>query len=178
MAAILGERALVLSTATPRTVQVNMPNTYNWTGTLNNTPVVDVVNNANLGATHSTATGNVHNVSLVQISGDLDDIADGSTYFRVNTNQRTGAGRAFNALDSSNDYIRSLVSTKMTVVGTNPSTGIAIDANGIRLYQGGALKTNLPVSGSPSFSGDITGGSNINITGQGVFAGNNNVSGY
>lgn len=120
---------------------------------------------------HVSATGNVHNVDLSQITGDLDDISNGVTYFRTTSNQVTGAGRAYGALDSSNEYVKSLTSTKLTVVGANPSTGWVGDTNGIRMYQSGVLKVNIPVSGSPSFTGDISGGSNINITGQGRFGG-------
>ncbi|MDV6347465.1 hypothetical protein R2083_08050 [Nitrosomonas sp. Is35] len=101
----------------------------------------------------------------------MDDIANGITYFRTNANQVTGAGRAYNALDSSNEYVKSLTSTKLTVVGSNPTNGWVGDANGIRMYQGGTLKVNIPVSGSPDFTGDISGGSNINITGTGKFNG-------
>lgn len=171
MSTIINPRDLTLSTATPRTLAVNMPSDYNWTGSLNGTPVNTVVNNAQTGANHSTLIGNIHNVSLTQIGGDLDDIADGSTYFKMNTTQRNGANRAATALDSSSDYIRSLVSTKLTVAGSNPSTGWVGDSNGIRLYQSGVLRMNLPVSGSPSFSGDIIGGSNIDINGSARFGG-------
>lgn len=177
MAAVINKRDAALQAASPRTITVNLGATVNVNGLINGTAANTVVSNANTGATHAGLVGNVHNVSLSQISGDLDSIANGVTYFRTTANQVTGAGRAFNALDSSNEYIKSLVSTKMTVVGANPATGIAIDANGIRMYQSSALKVNIPVSGSPSFTGDISGGSNINITGQGNFAGSSTNSG-
>ncbi len=127
--------------------------------------------NAATGSSHASATGNVHNVSLTQIGGDLDDISDGSTYFRTTANQRTGGGRAFNALDSSNEYIRTLSTTKLAVVGSNPANGVVMDANGIRMYTSSTLRVNIPATGDPSFSGNITGGANINITGQGSFNG-------
>lgn len=126
---------------------------------------------------HLSSTGNVHSVDLSQISGDLDDISNGSTYFRTSANQVTGAGRAYNALDSSNEYVKSLTSTKLSVVGSNPSTGWVGDSNGIRMYQSSVLKVNIPVSGSPSFTGDISGGSNIDISGSAKFNGYTNVSG-
>lgn len=171
MAAVINKRDAALQAASPRTITVNLGATVNVNGLINGTAANTVVSNANTGATHAGLVGNVHNVSLSQIRGDLDSIANGVTYFRTTANQVTGAGRAFNALDSSNEYIKSLVSTKMTVVGANPATGIAIDANGIRMYQSSALKVNIPVSGAPSFTGDISGGSNINITGTGRFNG-------
>ena len=139
--------------------------------TVDGVTIGTIKTNAQTGATHSTSTGNVHNVALSQISGDLDDIANGTTYFKATASNIAGASRAYNALDGNSDYIRSLVSTKLTVVGSNPSTGWVGDTNGIRLYQSGVLKINLPVSGSPSFSGDIIGGSNIVITGNARFMG-------
>lgn len=178
MAAVINKRDAALQAASPRTITVNLGATVNVNGLINGTAANTVVSNANTGATHAGLVGNVHNVSLSQISGDLDDIANGVTYFRTTANQVSGAGRAFNALDSSNEYIKSLVSTKMTVVGANPATGIAIDANGIRMYQSSTLKVNIPVSGAPSFSGDITGGSNIDISGRGVFAGSYTTGGW
>lgn len=170
MAAVINKRDAALQAASPRTATVNLGSTVNVNGTINGTAAGTVVTNAATGASHAGSVGNPH-------SADLDDIANGVTYFRTTANQVTGAGRAFNALDSSNEYIKSLVSTKMTVVGADPATGIAIDANGIRMYQSSALKVNIPVSGAPSFTGDISGGSNINITGQGNFAGSSTNSG-
>lgn len=164
MAAVINKRDAALQAASPRTATVNLGSTVNVNGTINGTAAGTVVSNAATGASHAGSVGNPH-------GADLDDIANGVTYFRTTANQVTGAGRAFNALNSSNEYIKSLVSTKMTVVGANPATGIAIDANGIRMYQSSALKVNIPVSGSPSFTGDITGGANIDVTGTGRFNG-------
>lgn len=164
MATVLNKRDVALQAASPRTVTVNLGSTVNVDGTVAGANAATVVSNASTGASHAGSTGNPH-------SADLDDIANGVTYFRTNANQVTGAGRAYNALDSSNEYVKSLTSTKLTVVGSNPTTGWVGDANGIRMYQGGTLKVNIPVSGSPSFTGDISGGSNINITGQGRFDG-------
>lgn len=171
MAAILNDLDAFLQADTPRTVPVNLGSNVNVNGTLGGTPVNTVVTNAANAAAHASSSGNPHNVNLTQISGDLDDINDGVTFFRTNANQVTGAGRGFNALNSSSEYIKSLKSTQLAVVGSNPSTGWVGDANGIRMYQSGVLKVNIPISGAPSFTADITGGSNINITGNGVFNG-------
>lgn len=146
--------------------------------TIDGISIGTIKQNASDAATHIAATGNVHNVSLGQVAGDLDDIADGSTYFKTNSDEKAGAGRAANALDSAGDYIRSLRSTKIVVSAPNPTTGWVGDGAGIRLYQGGSLKVNIPVSGSPSFSGNITGGGDINITGLARFEGVNLVSGF
>lgn len=177
MAAILNDKDNLLAGATPRVITVSVPN-INVTGQIGGVAVGTVISNASTGATHASSTGNVHNVDLAQISGDLDDINNGVTYFRTNANQVAGAGRGFNALNSSSDYIRSLNSTQLTVVGSNPSTGWVGDFNGIRMYQAGTLKVNIPVSGSPSFSGDITGGSNLDITGVAKFGGSSSFNSY
>ena len=146
--------------------------------TVNGVSVGTIQTNSTTAAAHAAATGNPHSVTLTQIGGDLDDITNGSTYFKTTATQVTGAGRAANALDSSSDYIRSIQSTKIVVSATNPSTGVVFDGSGIRMYQSGVLKVNIPTSGAPSFSGDITGGANINITGQGIFGGVTTSGGY
>ena len=122
--------------------------------------------NATAGQTHSIVSGsNPHNVPMSTISGDLDDIADGSTYFRQDANQGSGSSRAFLALDSANDYVRSLVTTKITVAGTNPANGAVFDTTGIRGYSGSTLKFNIDTSG------DITLGGNLITAGQVVATG-------
>lgn len=171
MAAVINKRDSALQAASPRIVAVNLGSTVNVDGTLGGTAVSTVVNNASTAAAHAASTGNPHGATLTQISGDLDDIADGITYFRSTANQNTGAGRAFNALNSSSEYIKSLKSTQMTLVGSNPSTGIVMDGNGIRMYQSSLLMVNIPVSGNPSFGGDVVGGGNVNVTGYGKFDG-------
>lgn len=177
MAAVINKRDSALQAASPRIVAVNLGSTVNVDGTISGSPASTVVSNATTAAAHAASTGNPHGATLTQISGDLDDIADGVTYFRTNANQVTGAGRAFNGLNSSSEYIKSLKSTQLTVVGSNPSTGWVGDVNGIRMYQSGSLKVNIPISGAPTFNGDITGDSNINITGNAVFQGNSLLGG-
>jgi hypothetical protein len=176
MAAILNDLDAFLQADTPRTVSVNLGSNVNVNGTLGGTPVNTVVTNAANAAAHAASSGNPHGVSLNQIAGDLDDINDGVTFFRTNANQVTGAGRGFNALNSSSEYIKSLKSTQMTLVGSNPSTGIAMDGNGIRMYQSSVLRLNIPVSGDPYFNGTITGDSDITITGRGEFQGSSVIS--
>jgi hypothetical protein len=147
------------------------------TATINGVAVGTIQTDSSAAAIHAALTGNPHNVSLTQINGDLDDIDNGSTYFKTTSTQVTGAGRAANALDSSSDYIRSIQSTKIVVSAPNPTTGVVFDGAGIRMYQSGSLKVNIPVSGDPSFSGNITGGSDISITGNAIFNGNSSDAG-
>ena len=145
--------------------------------TINGVQVGTIQSNSSAAAIHMAATGNVHNVSLTQISGDLDDLADGATYFKTTAAEKSGAARADGALDNSGNYIRSLKSTRITVSDTNPTTGWVADAAGFRLYQSGTLTVNIPVTGSPSFSGNITGGGNIDISGIARFRGIVNAGG-
>ncbi|OFE11372.1 hypothetical protein PHACT_12505 [Pseudohongiella acticola] len=142
-----------------------------------NTVTVDGVemgtikSNSATGASHAGASGNPHGTSLTQVSGDLDDIADGSTYFRANINQLNGAGRAFSALDSSFDYIRTLGTQKIAISGSNPLNGGIIDVNGLRWYQAGSPTFVLAASGGATFSGDVV------TVGRVVASGGETVSG-
>ncbi len=93
---------------------------------------------------------------LATIAGDLDDIADGVTFFKSTAVQNTGGTRAEGALDSSKDYIRAIVTTKIVVTGANPTNGLIIDSNGLRGYDGGVQKFNIPITGGAlEFKGDI-----------------------
>lgn len=107
--------------------------------------------NASTGATHAGTTGNPHSTTLLQIAGDLDDIADGSTYFKSTANQNTGGTRAYNAFDSSFDYIRAIQTQKIVVSGSNPTNGSVIDSAGFRGYSGGSLTVDINVSGATSY---------------------------
>jgi hypothetical protein len=112
--------------------------------------------NAATGSSHAATVGNPHGTSLSQISGDLDNIADGSTYFRTTATQVTGANRAANALDSSFDYIRAISTQKIVVSASNPTNGVVIDSAGFRGYSGGVLKFNINTSGTVDFAGNLS----------------------
>jgi len=127
----------------------------------------NIKDNAQLGGDHAGLIGNVHNVALDQIFGDLDDIADGSAYFRTTFDQRAGAERAYGALDNVSDYVRSISTQKLIVSGTNPLNGIVFDDAGLRAYQSGAptLVINA-VTGSSSWGGDVVTGGQMYATGS------------
>lgn len=136
------------------------------TATINGTNVGDI-------ESHVGETGNPHNTSLDVITGDLDDISDGSTYFRSTSSQNTGGTRAVNALDSGYDYIRTISTTKIAISGSNPTNGVILDSAGLRMYDGGAIQIDLPSNGSPAtFSGDIV------TSGQVVASGTSSAYGY
>lgn len=113
--------------------------------------------NASTGAGHAGVTGgNPHGTSMAQIAGDLDDIADGSSYFKSTASQNAGGTRAVNALDGSYDYIRTISTQKIAVSGSNPGNGIIFDVNGLRTYAAGSPTFTLNAStGAAFFGGDV-----------------------
>lgn len=171
MAAVINKSDLILAATSPRLATVNLGSTVNVNGTVNSVPAATLTTDVNTAVTHSTSTGNPHGATFAQIAGDLDDIADGTTFYRTTLNQGYGASRAYNALDNSNEYVKTLTSSKLTIAGAAPSTGWVGDFNGIRMYQSGVLKVNIPVSGNPYFDGDL------NISGTATFNGSTSDSG-
>lgn len=129
--------------------------------TVDGTQIVAVRDNAATGAGHAGTSGNPHNTALTQITGDLDDISDGSTYFRSTATQNIGGTRAANAIDASFDYIRAISTQKIAVSGTNPASGIIIDNTGLRGYSASTLKFNISTTGDAWFAGDINAGAVI-----------------
>ena len=120
---------------------------------------------SNTGAVHSVVVGNPHNTDTADLSGDLDDIADGSTFFKSTANQNTGGTRGFNALDSSFDYIRALSTQKIVISGSNPADGIIIDSTGLRGFTSSSLTVEISTSGNSTWSGNITTSGQVKATG-------------
>ena len=95
-------------------------------------------------------------INIGEWSGTVDDVDDGSTYYRTTANQKNGGGYAFSGLDSSGNIKIPVDSTKMSS-GSAPSTGIFIDSTGIYGRYGGVNKFSmLTASGSATFSGTIS----------------------
>lgn len=142
------------------------------TATVGGVDMSTIKSDASAGAAHALVNGqNPHNVSLDVISGDLDDIADGSNYLKTTASEKAGGDRAFKGLDTDGTYVKSITTQKLTAVGSNPSSGVVLDSNGLRMYNGGTQLVNIPKSGNPWFGGDIAGGANIQISGKAVFNG-------
>lgn len=87
-------------------------------------------------------------------------VTDGSTYKRTTTNEKTGAGRGYNAINASNRYAQWLDASEMTS-GTTPNTGVVFDSSGIRGYKSGSKNFEITSGGDAYFRGDISA-SNIN----------------
>ena len=140
--------------------------------TVDGVPLSVVNSNATTGASHAVSGGNPHGTNLSQISGDLDDIANGSAFFKTNANEVAGAGRGFNALDGSSNYVRGLSTQRLIVSESNPSNGIVMDSAGVRAYAAGSPTFTLNAStGAATFAGDVE------TTGRVVATGGNTVSG-
>lgn len=91
---------------------------------------------------------------LVDGSFTLDSISDGTIYQRVNTNEKTGAARAYNSINEFERYSSWLLWSDFDP-GVNPSTGLVIDSAGLRLYKAGLNTINLDQNGDAYFRGNI-----------------------
>lgn len=81
---------------------------------------------------------------------NLDNIANGSTYFRTTANQVTGAGRAFTALDSSNRLVTAVIPASAV---TPSGAGLYLDSSHMGYYSGSAWKTYMDSSGNLLLAG-------------------------
>ena len=82
----------------------------------------------------------------------LDDISDGTTYKKTTSDEKTGAGRAYNALDSDN-----ALTTKVlpgSNVGTPSGSGLFLGADYLGYYSGSEWKVFIDNSGKFTFKGD------------------------
>ena len=102
---------------------------------------------------------NTGSISIGVWSGSIDNVADGSTYYRTTANQKNGGGYAFSGINSSG-YVKIPIDSNKVLnpsPGTLPSTGIFIDETGIYGRYGGVNKFSmLTASGNATFSGTIT----------------------
>ncbi len=94
------------------------------------------------------------NVNLTDAALTLDGIADGSTYKRVTSDEKTGAGRAYNGLSSSYKITKGFVESDLDSE-PDPSDGVKIDSSGIYGYSGGSASFYINSSGDAYFEGDI-----------------------
>lgn len=106
----------------------------------------------------NTITANEINTGAISIGlfgGSLDDVDNGSTYYKTTANQVTGASRGYTGLDS-NGYVKIPVNSTKMSSGSAPSTGIFIDSTGIYGRYGGTTKFSLLTSdGSGYFAGEL-----------------------
>ena len=78
---------------------------------------------------------------------NLDDISDGGTYKRVTSNEKTGADRAYWALNSSDRYTNWLASDDITETkSTSWYTGVFIDSTWLKWYDWWTKKFEIDAS--------------------------------
>lgn len=97
-----------------------------------------------------TATG----ISLSTLTGDLDDIADGSTYKKALQDELTGGARAYDGLNSSGQIIKGFLNTQLSSRSL-PNDGVRIDDDGIYGRKNGDTTFYIDDDGDAYFSGDI-----------------------
>lgn len=106
---------------------------------------------------------------------DLDDVTDGAIHKKTTANEKTGAGRGFNALSSNNRYVEWLLASEMAS-GSDPSTGVVMDSLGIRGFKSGVKQFEISaisgnaffqgqVAGTSGYFGDVSNGVNIDSNG-------------
>lgn len=111
--------------------------------------------------------GNATLSSVTLDNTDLDDIADGTTYKRVNANEKSGAGYAYTGLDASGIIKKGFTDANLSAVSL-PTNGIRVDSNGIYGRKSGATTFYLNTTGDAYFKGTIAAST---ITGTTVTGG-------
>lgn len=98
----------------------------------------------------SAGIANLSDAGALATVNNLDGVPDGSSYKRTTTNEKTGAGRAYSALNASNVLV-----TKV-IPGTNatPSgAGLYLGADYMGYYSGSAWKTYIANNGDLYLAG-------------------------
>lgn len=97
-------------------------------------------------------------LSLGTLAGNLDDIADGTTYARTTLNETLGASYAYGGLNSSGEIIKGFLNSQLSSKSL-PTNGVRVDANGIYGRDGGVTTFYIDSGGNAYFSGDIASAS-------------------
>ena len=109
-----------------------------WDGT-----TLNVVGNITI--TGGSGIGNFTDAGALATVDNLDGVADGSTYKRTTTNEKTGAGRAYSGLDSSNR----LVTAVIPGTAVTPSTaGLFIGSTNMGYHNGTEWRTYMGSNGN------------------------------
>ena len=100
--------------------------------------------------------GDAAKVDFSNLTATLDNLGDGSTFKRTNANEKTGAARAYTALNSSNVLVTSVVPA--TAVGTPGVAGLYLGADYMGYHTGNGAasgwKTYLDNAGNFRFLGN------------------------
>ena len=181
MAAVINKRDVALQAASPRTATVNLGTTVNVNGTLNGQPVADVV-----AAAFDSGTSNFFTSSASDPTGGSSGDAHYNTTTQVmwfNVGGTWTKGGTVNAsqiitgtLAAARIAANSITSDKIATgaVTANEIAAGAITATKISVTTLSAIAANL----GTVTAGDITGTSDIEISGRGVFKGTYAANGY
>lgn len=93
-------------------------------------------------------------INIGSWAGDSSDIAQDSANQFVDSNEKTGADRAYNGLSSSYKITKGFVESDLSSESA-PTNGVKIDSNGIYGYSGGSSTFYINSSGDAYFEGTL-----------------------
>jgi hypothetical protein len=94
-------------------------------------------------------------LTLSSLVGTLDDISNGSTYFKTTAAQVTGASNAATGLNGSGEIIKGFLASQLSSKSL-PTTGVRIDNNGIYGRSSGVTTFWIDAStGAATFAGTL-----------------------
>ncbi len=97
---------------------------------------------------------NLSDAGSLATGDDLDDVGDGSTYKRTTENEKTGAGRAYSGLDSSNRLVTAVLPG--TNIGTPGGSGLYLGGDYMGYYSGSQWQSFIKSDGTFTFRGDAS----------------------
>ena len=100
----------------------------------------------------SVPVGNISGLGALATVNNLDGVPDGSTYKRVTSNEKTGAGRGYSSLDASGALVTKVVPGSN--VGTPGGAGLYLGADKMGYFNGSVWKTFMNNLGHFAFGGE------------------------
>ena len=174
MAAVINKRDVALQAASPRTATVNLGTTVNVNGTLNGSPVADVV-----AAAFSSGTSNFFTSSASDPTGGSSGDAHYNTTTQVMWFNVGGTWTKGGTVNASQIITGTLAAARIAAnsITTNKIATGAVTAN--EIAAGAITATKMSVTTLSAIAanlgtvttGAITGTSDIDITGQATFEG-------
>jgi len=97
--------------------------------------------------------GNAAKTDFSNITATIDAVPDGATYFKTTANQVTGAGRAYTAINSSNNLVTSVIPASAVTPG---GAGLFLGSNYMGYHNGTDWKTYIDSSGNMKLLGNAS----------------------
>ena len=95
--------------------------------------------------TSGSGIANLSDAGDLAVEDDLDGVPDGSTYYRTTANQRDGGGRAYTAIDASNNLVTAAMGGAVAPVS---GAGLYLGSDYMGFYDGGLWDTYMDSSGN------------------------------